>query len=136
MLGLILRYSSSLPVIIPVIYTITLTLSLGHPGNPLEKPEGRQPAEVIEAMSASTSSTASPPSTHLLPHHQRHRARPGDLLSGSAREREQPRPPARPTTAASTRPLAPVQRLERQRDGPPLPVSVVLGLTAILIAPS
>ena len=51
MLGLILRRLLQLPLIILVIYTITLTLSWAIPGNPLENPEGRQPSsEVIEAM--------------------------------------------------------------------------------------
>ncbi|HED52631.1 MAG TPA: ABC transporter permease [Phycisphaerales bacterium] len=51
MIGLILRRLLQLPIILMVIYTITLTLSWAIPGNPLEKPEGRQPsAEVIEAM--------------------------------------------------------------------------------------
>ncbi|MFI4897853.1 MAG: ABC transporter permease [Phycisphaerales bacterium JB059] len=48
---MILRRLVALPVILIVVYTITLTLAWAVPGNPLENPEGRQPpAEVIEAM--------------------------------------------------------------------------------------
>ncbi len=51
MIGMILRRLAALPVILIVIYTITLTLAWAVPGNPLENPEGRQPpTEVIEAM--------------------------------------------------------------------------------------
>ncbi len=51
MTGLILRRLLALPLILLVVYTITLTLAWAAPGNPLENPEGRQPpAEVMEAM--------------------------------------------------------------------------------------
>ena len=51
MLGLIVRRLVQLPVIVLVIYTLTLALAWAIPGNPLENPEGRQPKpEVIEAM--------------------------------------------------------------------------------------
>ncbi len=51
MIGIILRRLAQLPVILLVIYTITLTLAWAIPGNPLENPEGRQPPpEVIEQM--------------------------------------------------------------------------------------
>lgn len=51
MLPLILRRLVQLPIILLVIYTITLTLAWAVPGNPLEKSEGRQPpGEVVEAM--------------------------------------------------------------------------------------
>ncbi|GJM18821.1 MAG: peptide ABC transporter permease [Phycisphaeraceae bacterium] len=51
MIGIILRRLAQLPVILLVIYTITLTLSWAIPGNPLENPEGRQPPpEVVEQM--------------------------------------------------------------------------------------
>jgi oligopeptide transport system permease protein len=42
-----------LPIILAVIYTITLTLAWKVPGNPLENPEGRRPPpEVVAAMKA------------------------------------------------------------------------------------
>ncbi|MEM9165973.1 MAG: ABC transporter permease [Planctomycetota bacterium] len=51
MLGLIGRRLLQLPVILLVIYTLTLWLAWKIPGNPLENPDGRQPpAAVIEAM--------------------------------------------------------------------------------------
>ncbi len=53
MIGLILRRLAQLPLILGVIYTLTLWLAWGIPGNPLENPEGRQPPpEVREAMLA------------------------------------------------------------------------------------
>lgn len=51
MTGLIARRLLQLPLILLVIYTITLILAWAIPGNPLENPEGRQPPrEVIEQM--------------------------------------------------------------------------------------
>lgn len=48
---LILRRLLQLPLILLVIYTLTLTLAWSIPGNPLENPGGRQPPrEVIESM--------------------------------------------------------------------------------------
>ncbi len=48
---MILRRLAQLPLIVFVIYSITLTLAWMVPGNPLENPDGRQPpAEVVEAM--------------------------------------------------------------------------------------
>src|SRR6187399_1577286 len=53
MLGLIVRRLLQLPLILVVIYTLTLALAWGVPGNPLENPEGRRPPqEVIDAMKA------------------------------------------------------------------------------------
>ena len=51
MTGLILRRLVQLPLIIFVIYTITFSLAWLIPGNPLQNPEGRQPPpEIAEAM--------------------------------------------------------------------------------------
>jgi oligopeptide transport system permease protein len=53
MLGLIARRLLQLPLILAAIYTITLILAWGIPGNPLENPEGRKPPpEVEQAMLA------------------------------------------------------------------------------------
>jgi oligopeptide transport system permease protein len=53
MLGLIVRRLLQLPLIIAAIYTLTLLLAWGIPGNPLENPEGRKPPpEVQQAMLA------------------------------------------------------------------------------------
>jgi oligopeptide transport system permease protein len=51
MIGMVARRLAQLPVILLVIYTLTLTLAWAVPGNPLENPEGRQPPpEVVEQM--------------------------------------------------------------------------------------
>jgi oligopeptide transport system permease protein len=51
MLGLIVRRLLQLPLILCVIYTLTLVLAWAVPGNPLDRPEGRRPpAEVEMAM--------------------------------------------------------------------------------------
>lgn len=51
MLPLIARRLMQLPIILLVIYTLTLALAWAVPGNPLENPEGRRPpAAVVEAM--------------------------------------------------------------------------------------
>lgn len=53
MFGLIARRLLQLPLILGVIYTLTLMLAWGIPGNPLENPEGRRPPpEVVAAMQA------------------------------------------------------------------------------------
>ncbi|MEX2218737.1 MAG: ABC transporter permease [Phycisphaerales bacterium] len=53
MTGLILRRLAQLPFILLAIYSLTLALAWLIPGNPLLKPEGRQPPpEVQEAMKA------------------------------------------------------------------------------------
>ena len=51
MTALILRRFAQFPLILLAIYTITFTLAWLIPGNPLEKPEGRRPPdEVMQAM--------------------------------------------------------------------------------------
>ncbi len=51
MSGLILRRMAQLPVILLVIYTITFGLAWMIPGNPLENPEGRRPPpQIMQAM--------------------------------------------------------------------------------------
>lgn len=53
MIAMIARRLVQLPLIVGVIYTLTLVLAWKVPGNPLENPEGRKPAaEVVEAMKA------------------------------------------------------------------------------------
>jgi oligopeptide transport system permease protein len=53
LIGLIVRRLVQLPIILAVIYTLTLALAWGIPGNPLENPEGRKPPEEVqEAMLA------------------------------------------------------------------------------------
>lgn len=50
MAGLIIRRLIQLPVILLVIYTITLTLAWAIPGSPLENPEGRRPPDTVIAQ--------------------------------------------------------------------------------------
>ncbi len=51
MTGLIVRRLIQMPLILLVIYTITFCLAWLIPGNPLEKPEGRRPPpEIVQAM--------------------------------------------------------------------------------------
>ena len=50
MITLILRRLLALPIILMVVYTITLFLAWMVPGNPLENPEKRPKPEVIEQM--------------------------------------------------------------------------------------
>jgi oligopeptide transport system permease protein len=51
MISLIFRRLLQMPLILFVIYTLTLALAWAVPGNPLENPEGRRPpTEVVEAM--------------------------------------------------------------------------------------
>ena len=53
MLALILRRLLQLPIILLVVYTITFCLAWLIPGNPLQNPEGRRPPpEVVQAMLA------------------------------------------------------------------------------------
>lgn len=50
MIALVLRRLAQLPLILLVIYTLTLALAWAVPGNPLENPERRPPPEIAEAM--------------------------------------------------------------------------------------
>lgn len=51
MLALVIRRLLQLPVILLVIYTLTLTLAWAIPGNPLDNDEGRRPPPaVVERM--------------------------------------------------------------------------------------
>ncbi|MFG0285446.1 MAG: ABC transporter permease [Phycisphaerales bacterium JB039] len=140
MSGLILRRLIQLPLILLVIYTITLTLAWAIPGNPLENPDGRQPpAAVIEAMERQynldsfprfyTSYLASATGARWLT----------ETLSGQAAGR------AEAAAAAGVAPperrifdLGPALFYEDWRGNEiiadSLPVSVTLGAVAILIA--
>jgi len=50
MMTIILRRLLALPIILLIVYSITLTLAWAVPGNPLENPEKRPKPEVIEQM--------------------------------------------------------------------------------------
>ncbi|VAX40946.1 hypothetical protein MNBD_PLANCTO03-2079, partial [hydrothermal vent metagenome] len=49
MLALIFKRLIQMPIIVGVIYTLTLVLAWAVPGNPLENPEGRRPPEAVMA---------------------------------------------------------------------------------------
>ena len=140
MLGLILRRLIQLPIILLVIYTITLALAWAIPGNPLENPDGRQPpAAVVEAMKRQYNLDSFPTfySSYLL-------SATGidyvsDTLSGDLADRR------KQAEAAGVAPptqyvfdLGPSLTYDDWRVNEiiagALPVSVVLGFAAILIA--
>lgn len=50
MIPLILRRMAQLPLILLVIYTLTLALAWGVPGSPLDAPEGRRPPPEVERL--------------------------------------------------------------------------------------
>jgi oligopeptide transport system permease protein len=139
-IGLVTRRLLQLPLIVLVIYTITLILAWAVPGNPLENPEGRQPPrEVIEQMKRQYNLDSFPRfySSYLI--NASGLAYAADALDGTlARERE----------LAAEAGVAPPQRdvfdlgPSLQYDdwdvneiiASALPVSVALGGAAILIA--
>lgn len=140
MLGLVFRRLAQLPLIILVIYTLTLWLSWAIPGNPLENPDGRQPpAAVIEAMKRQYSLDSFPKFYASYLSSATGLEYAGDLLSGRLAEERR---------SAEAAGVAPPQRFvfdlgpSLQYDdwrvneivASALPVSVVLGLAAILIA--
>lgn len=140
MLGLILRRLLQLPIIILVIYTLTLTLSWAIPGNPLEKSDGRQPpAEVIEAMKRQYRLDSFPAFyTSYLTSATGIDYIAGTLSGERARQRDEARAAgvAPPTSYIFN--LGPSLQYNdwnvNEIVATSLPVSVVLGLTAIVIA--
>ncbi len=140
MIGLITRRLLQLPIILLVVYTLTLTLAWKIPGNPLDNPEGRQPPEeVMEAMKRQynldsywrfyTSYLANATGLSWL----------GDNLSGEAERRAEAAaaagfaPPERPIFN-----MGPSLQYEdwtvNEIVAASLPVSITLGAAAILIA--
>ncbi len=140
MTGMILRRLLQLPVILLVIYTITLTLSWAIPGNPLEKPEGRQPSpEVIEAMKRQYNLDSFPAFYWSYLSSATGIDYVGDTFSG---QRERTREAAQAAGVAPPQDyvfdLGPSLQYNdwnvNEIIATSLPVSVVLGLTAIVIA--
>ncbi len=140
MTGLIARRLLQLPLILLVIYTITLILAWAIPGNPLENPEGRQPPrEVIEQMQRQYNLDSFPRFYASYLASATGVAYVGDMLSGELREER-----ARAAEAGVAAPNRAVFDLgpSLQYDdwdvneiiGSALPVSVALGGAAILIA--
>lgn len=140
MTGLIIRRLLQLPIILAVIFTLTLTLAWAIPGNPLENPEGRQPpAEVMEAMQRQYNLDSFPRFYFSYLSNVTGITWARHQLSGDARER------AREAEEAGDLPvrqyifdMGPSLQYEDWRVNEiiasSLPVSITLGATAILIA--
>lgn len=140
MLALILRRLIQMPVIVGVIYTLTLVLAWAVPGNPLENPEGRRPPEAVMAAMKAQYNLDSFPKFYFSYL---------DSATGLKWARESLNGEAtRQTTAAKEAGLPPrprpvfdlgpslKHRDQRVRDilAGALPVSVTLGFAAIIIA--
>jgi oligopeptide transport system permease protein len=140
MLSLILRRLVQLPVIVWVIYTLTLILAWAVPGNPLENPEGRRPPpEVVAAMKAQYNLDSFPRFylSYLDSATGLRWAR--ETLSGEGSRRAEAArvaglaPPARPVFDLGPSLKHRDERVASILAGA-LPVSVSLGLLAIIIA--
>jgi oligopeptide transport system permease protein len=140
MLALILRRLLQLPLILLVVFTLTLALAWGIPGNPLENPEGRKPPPEVRAAMLEQYNLNSFPRFYLsyLASASGYRYL-ADTLSGRAAERR------REALAAGLPPpgrrlfdLGPSLRYDdwsvNEIIAGSLPVSVTLGAAAILIA--
>lgn len=140
MLGLIVRRLIQLPIIVLVIYTLTLLLAWSIPGNPLENPEGRQPKpEVIEAMKRQYNLDSFPKFYWSYLANATGVAYASDALGGDlAREREKARADGQAPPKRYIFDFGPSLQYEDWtvneivRDS--LPVSITLGAIAILIA--
>jgi oligopeptide transport system permease protein len=140
--SLIVRRLVQMPIIIGVIYTLTLVLAWAVPGNPLENPEGRRPPEAVMAAMQAQYNLDSFPKFYfsyldsamgvkwVRESFNGEAARQAD----AAREAGMPPPP---------RPVFDLGPSLKHRDervvgilAGALPVSVSLGLLAILIAVS
>ncbi|MBK7405446.1 MAG: ABC transporter permease [Phycisphaerales bacterium] len=140
MLALIARRLVQLPLIVGVIYTLTLVLAWAVPGNPLENPEGRRPdAEIVEAMKRQYNLDSFPRFYFSYLDSASGLKWARDQLNGdAARELERAReaglaPPERPVFD-----LGPSLKYKDERVNgilaDSLPVSMTLGLAAIIIA--
>ncbi|CAK9051173.1 Oligopeptide-binding protein OppA (Stage 0 sporulation protein KA), partial [Durusdinium trenchii] len=129
-----------LPIIVLVIYTLTLALAWAIPGNPLENPEGRQPKpEVIEAMKRQYNLDSFPNFYWSYLANATGFKYAADTLSGElARERERAEAEGQAPPRRYVFDFGPSLQYEDWtvneivRDS--LPVSITLGAIAILIA--
>jgi oligopeptide transport system permease protein len=139
-LALIARRLLQLPIIVGVIYTITLVLAWAVPGNPLENPEGRRPEDAVVAMMKAQYNLDSFPKFYVSYLDSATGAKwLRETLDGSAAQdaeiaaAEGLPPPDRPVFD-----LGPSLKHRDQRVNSilaaALPVSVTLGLMAIIIA--
>jgi oligopeptide transport system permease protein len=140
MLALIVRRLIQLPLIVGVIYTLTLVLAWAIPGNPLENPEGRRPDEAVAAMMKAQYNLDSFPKfyfSYLDSASGLKWAR--DSLGGlAAREAELAAAAGLPPPDRPVFDLGPSLKHRDERVNSilaaALPVSVTLGLMAIIIA--
>ncbi|MEO1583941.1 MAG: ABC transporter permease [Planctomycetota bacterium] len=137
---LILGRLAQLPIILLVIYTITIALAWAIPGNPLENPEGRQPpAAVVEAMKRQYNLDSFPRFYVSYLTSATGLDYAGDLVSGRlAEQREQAEAAGVTPPSQYIFDLGPSLKYEDWRVNEiiagALPVSIVLGFAAILIA--
>ncbi len=139
MMTLILRRLLALPIILIIIYTITLTLAWAVPGNPLENPEKRPKPEVIEQMNKQYNLDSFPRFYISYLTSATGIKYASDTLSGQLqRERDAASAQDTPLPARPIFDLGPSLKYDDQtvneiiRDT--LPVSITLGASAILIA--
>lgn len=140
MIGLIARRLLQLPLILLVIYTLTIVLAWAIPGSPLDKPEGRQPPEEVrEAMKRQYNLDSLPRfyGSYLASATGVRWA--GDELSGRAsRERDAARAAGRAAPTRHIFDLGPSLQYEDWRVNEivaaNLPVSITLGLGAVALA--
>lgn len=140
MLGLIVRRLLQLPIIVGVIYTLTLTLAWAVPGNPIENPEGRRPPPaVIEAMQRQYNLDSFPRFYFSYLDNATGIRWVREQLTGRAAEREAAAKAAgQAVPARRIFDLGPSLQYEdwrvNQIVGDALPVSIALGAMAMLIA--
>ncbi len=139
MMTLILRRLLALPLILLIIFTITLTLAWAVPGNPLENPEKRPKPEVIEQMNKQYNLDSFPRFYFSYLTSATGIKYATDLISGQIeRERTLAAEQGLPLPPRPIFDLGPSLKYDDQtvnniiRDT--LPVSVTLGASAILIA--
>lgn len=140
MTSLIIRRLLQLPLILAVIYTLTLTLAWLVPGNPLENPEGRRPPPEVRAAMLRQYNLDSFPRFYFSYLENATGIRSlRESLSGQARRRaESARAAGQAPPRRRVFDLGPSLHYRDQRVNDivaaSLPVSVTLGGLAILIA--
>lgn len=139
MTGLIARRLAQLPLILLVVYTITLGLAWLVPGNPLENPDRRPKPEVIEQMNKQYNLDSFPKFYMSYLKSATGLEWLGDAFSGRlARERELAEAAGVPAPPRPIFDLGPSLEYDdwtvNEIVSGALPVSVTLGAAAILIA--
>lgn len=140
MLGLIARRLLQLPLIVGVIYTLTLTLAWAVPGNPVENDEGRRPPQaVIEAIKRQYNLDSFPRFYFSYLDNATGLRWTRDTLSGrAARQAEEARAAGEAAPVRRVFDFGPSLQYDdwrvNQIIGDALPVSIALGAMAMLIA--